>query len=94
MSSQEQRLRSLENWRDDLALELREWEAWVMSTRPFLEQLEADLIYRQRRHAEAVGAWSTRAKVAAAIGGGLIALATFGGFIVELILLARSASGH
>lgn len=94
MATVEQRLRSLEDWRRDLANELREWEEWVTTTRPFLDQLEADLIYRQRRHAESVGAWSTRAKVAAAIGGGLIALATFGGFIVELILLARSSSGH
>lgn len=94
MPTEAQRLDSLESWRQDLALELRELEEWVEKVRPFLEQLEADLIYRQRRHAESVGRYSTTAKVLAAVCGLVIALTTVGGFVLELILLAHSSSGH
>ena len=54
-----------------------------------IEALEADMVYRQRRHAERVGEWSRAAKVTAALGGALVALATVGSFI----LLVLHASG-
>lgn len=93
MPTAEERLRSLEDWRKDLANELREWEEWVEQVRPFLEQLQADLIYRQRRHAEQVGRYSTTAKVLTVATAVVVALATVGGFVLELLILTRGHSG-
>lgn len=94
MPSADDRLASLEAWRRDLALELRELEEWIEKVRPFLQQLEADLIYRQRRHAESVGHWSTSAKIIGATAGVVVALATVGGFVIECILLAHGVSAR
>jgi hypothetical protein len=88
----EQRLASLEGWRNDLAEELRDWEEWVDSVRPFLVQLQADLIYRQRRHAESVGSWSLTAKVVAWAAGVALAVAAVGSFVVSLLLLSHGAT--
>lgn len=93
MPTAEERLRSLEDWRRDLANELREWEEWAEKVRPFLEQLQADLIYRQRRHAESVGRYSTTAKVLTVTAGLVVALATVGGFVLELLILLRHPHG-
>lgn len=84
-SDVDRRLRSLESWRVDVGRELREWERWVEVVQPFIEQLQADLTYRQRRHAEQVSEWSTFAKVLAAIVGVVVALCAIGTFTIELV---------
>lgn len=59
--------------------------------RPFLEQLQADLIYRQRRHAEHDDA-SRRVRVwVVAVTGGLVALAALGSFVLQLVAIAHGA---
>lgn len=81
------RLRKLENWQRDVARELREWERWLEVIRPFIEQLQADLTYRQKRHAERVSDWSRAAKVLAAI----VAFTAIASFVLQLV---HAAGGH
>lgn len=84
------RLRSLEGWRNDVSRELREWEEWYAFVKPFLEQLQADFVYRQKRHAETAADWSMFAKVLAAVVGIVVAVTAVGSFILQIV----HASGH
>lgn len=86
------RVHELELWRRDVAGELRDFEEWQRLVKPFLEQLQADLLYRQRRHAETVGDWSLFAKVCALVGGVAVAVASVGGFILQILHATRA--GH
>lgn len=80
----------LRRWSYDAARELREFEEWQANVKPFLEQLQADLIYRQRRHADRASDWSTFAKVVTLVGGALVALSAIGAFILQI---AHAVSG-
>lgn len=53
--------------------------------KPFLDQLQADLVYRQRRHAESVHSFSTAAKVTAVGTALVVALSALGGFILQIV---------
>ena len=85
MDGTEGEIRSLRNLQLDQARELRDLEEWVSEVKPFLEQLQADLIYRQRRHAESAGEWSVLAKVLIAVTSILIAVSAVGGFVLAIV---------
>ena len=53
--------------------------------KPFLEQLQADLVYRQRRHAESAHSFSTAAKVCAVGTALVVALSSLGGFVLQVV---------
>lgn len=92
MEPQDARLGKLWGWHFDADRDLRELEEWKRVLTPFLEQLQADMIYRQRRHAETVGRWSTTAKVTAALVGIAVGVATIGGFVLSLYLAMHGVS--
>lgn len=92
MSQFEDRLRSLELWRADVGQEFRELEEWHDTVTPFLEQLQADLVYRQRRHAESVRQWSFTAKAIAWAAAILVSFATVGGFVLQVLLLTHGGA--
>lgn len=52
------RLRRLEGWQRDAAGELGDLHTWRTKAEPMIEGLSADMLYRQRRHAETIGRWS------------------------------------
>lgn len=81
----EQRTRDLEGWRRDVARELRDIEEWQRTVKPFLEQLQADLVYRQRRHAESAHNFSTAAKVTAAGTAIVVALSALASFVLQVV---------
>jgi hypothetical protein len=83
--STEERVRRLENWQRDIARELRDWEEWMRLVKPFIEQLQADLVYRQRKHAETVSSWSTSSKITVGLIGVLVGLATIGSFVLQVL---------
>lgn len=80
----EERIARLEDWQRDISRELREWEEWRDLVKPFLEQLQADLVYRQRKHAEQVHTMSTSGKVVVGVIGVIVGLSTIGSFILQL----------
>lgn len=57
--------------------------------RPMLEALHSDMLYRQRKHAESVGQWSTRNKILAA----LLGLYAVGLQTVTLVLTVHQLGG-
>lgn len=83
------RLSTLEQWQRDVANELRELEEWRDEIKPFIEQLQADLIYRQRKHAESVGTWTLGTKVVVGIVTLLVGLTTVGSFILQVLHATR-----
>lgn len=85
MDGIEGEVRSIRNLQLDQARELREVEEWIAEMKPFLEQLQADLIYRQRRHAESAGEWSLLAKILIAVTSILITVSAVGGFVLAIV---------
>lgn len=81
----ERRILNLEGWRNDVSRELREWEEWYKVTKPFLEQLQADLIYRQRKHAESVGEWGLFSKIIVTATASAVFVSTVGSFILAIL---------
>lgn len=61
---------------------------------PFIEQLQSDLIYRQRRHAETTGTWSTLAKVLASVTAVLVCMAAIASVVIQLIILHHGGAVH
>lgn len=80
----DERIASIERWQLDVSRELRDWEEWVESVKPFLEQLQSDLIYRQRKHAEQVHTLSTGARILVGFIGVVVGVSTIGSFILQL----------
>ncbi len=77
--SVERRLDRLEGWQRDMREELRWWE----EKRPMIEALEADMVYRQRRHAEQASHWTLgRILVATGVALYMAALQTLNVFLL------------
>lgn len=85
ISDYERRIRKLEDWQRDISLELRNWEEWAKVAKPFLEQLQADLIYRQRKHAETVGEWTLFSKIIAGTTAIILCVSTIGTFVLQIV---------
>ena len=79
------RVRNLEGWRDDIAEEFREWREWMEGVTPFIKMLQADLTYRQARHAEHAAVWSKRAKILATATAVVICLCAIGSFVMTVL---------
>lgn len=81
----ERRIHRLEDWQRDISRELRDWEEWVKVAKPFLDQLQADLIYRQRKHAETVGEWTLFSKIIAGTTATILCVSTIGTFVLQIV---------
>lgn len=83
--SDDERIARLERWQRDISRELRGWEEWHDLVKPFIEQLQADLVYRQRRHADGTRMFSRWVRVTAWAAGLAVAVAAIGSFILQIV---------